>query len=366
MAKRTMFWCFTLNNPLTEDIPKPAGMTYLVYQLEKGASGTPHLQGYVEFATGKLLSSLKTWLTGAHFEPRRGTAQQAADYCRKAEGRIKGPWEFGAMSLPQGTRSDLAEFVAAIRRESTDSELMDAYPEQFFKHCKVIDRVRNSIVQETRPRRVVVCLGPSGTGKTKYARGLGTFNADLCVLPVSKDMWFDGCHCARVCVLDDFAGEMPLVTLLRLLHEHPEKVAIKGGFATWNPDIVVITTNIRPGLWYDFSGRKEHEVALNRRFNQLLWFGDSASFAGLSALPGCSAQWEQWSPLPPLPAAGSSAPEQALVAGQKRKRELERRPYKIGPGGVPVRHTAPAMERKRVTLLDVLDSDEEDTIVIED
>jgi len=356
-----MFWCFTLNNPLSTDLPKPPGMTYLVYQLEKGEKGTPHIQGYVEFATKKRVISLKPWLTGAHFEPRRGTAQQAADYCRKAESRIQGPWEFGAMSLPhQGDRSDIKEFVEAARQGSTDSELMDAYPGAFAKYFKMVDRARASTVPKDRPRTVIVCLGPSGAGKTKYARGLGTFGADLCVLPVSKDMWFDGCQDARVCVLDDFAGELNLVNLLRLLHEYPERVAIKGGFALWNPEVVVITTNIRPGLWYDFSGRKEHEVALNRRFTQLLWFGDEPSFAGLSALPGCSVPWGRYCP-PSLPAAGSSAAEQELVAGEKRKRELAHRAYRIDTDGRPVRTFGP---KKRV-VLDVCSDEEQDTQRVE-
>ena len=55
---QTRAWCFTLNNPVrdepvpaTED-PKQWGASYLVYQLEKGESGTPHYQGYLYFPWG--------------------------------------------------------------------------------------------------------------------------------------------------------------------------------------------------------------------------------------------------------------------------------------------------------------------------
>ena len=42
------------------------------------------------------VKNLLPQLEGAHFEPRRGTRDQARDYCRKAETKVDGPWEHGA------------------------------------------------------------------------------------------------------------------------------------------------------------------------------------------------------------------------------------------------------------------------------
>lgn len=93
LAKR---WCFTVNNP-TFDLPVNAihaRISYLVYQLEMGANGTPHLQGYLEVSGNRTRRSFLVgaipWLAGAHVEVARGTPQQNYEYCTKNEGRIQG------------------------------------------------------------------------------------------------------------------------------------------------------------------------------------------------------------------------------------------------------------------------------------
>ncbi len=104
MSTQARSWCITVNNP-TEDFfiwneDEDGGISdlrYAIYQRERGESGTEHIQGYLEFNKPKRLTWLKgvPGLASAHCEPRRGTREQAADYCRKEETRISGPIEFG-------------------------------------------------------------------------------------------------------------------------------------------------------------------------------------------------------------------------------------------------------------------------------
>ena len=49
---------------------------------------TPHLQGYVHFKNEKSLKQLKALMPRAHVEARKGTIQQAIEYCQK-----EGDWE---------------------------------------------------------------------------------------------------------------------------------------------------------------------------------------------------------------------------------------------------------------------------------
>lgn len=107
--------CFTYWKPDDGELPSPdefiesfkdARVRFVIFQLEKGKkSGRLHYQGYAEFTTTMRMAALQKLAPKAHWKARRGTAQQAADYCRKDDTKVDGPWEYGDMSRP-GTRSD--------------------------------------------------------------------------------------------------------------------------------------------------------------------------------------------------------------------------------------------------------------------
>ena len=98
-------WVFTINNPTDDDDPsKWEGVKYLCYQKELGEEQTEHYQGYVLFSSNKRLSALKKLHSRAHWEPRKGTHQQAVDYCTKRllELMALGSWVL-PLSLGKGT-----------------------------------------------------------------------------------------------------------------------------------------------------------------------------------------------------------------------------------------------------------------------
>ena len=130
-------WCFTLNNPAFSpgDLPLHGKERYVVWQLEKGEQGTTHIQGYMEMTTPTRLASMKEWLPSAHFEPRRGTPQQARDYCMKVESRQEGPWERGVFGGRQGKRSDLDGAVATLK-EGGLAAVAEAHPTTFVQFHK--------------------------------------------------------------------------------------------------------------------------------------------------------------------------------------------------------------------------------------
>lgn len=110
-------WCFTVNNPSFPpvDLPSFEHERYVSWQLECGANGTPHIQGYIECDRPTRLAALKRWLPTAHFEKREGTADEARDYTRKDDSRQEGPFERGNFGGSQGKRSDLADAVEALK-----------------------------------------------------------------------------------------------------------------------------------------------------------------------------------------------------------------------------------------------------------
>lgn len=77
-------------------------MRYLVYQQEIcPETGRKHWQGYVEFKSqyGRKAVQLMLGVGECHLEVRRGTAREAAEYCKKEETRFCGPWEHGVITL---------------------------------------------------------------------------------------------------------------------------------------------------------------------------------------------------------------------------------------------------------------------------
>jgi len=87
------YWCFTINN-FTLEIEGLIAETSAVkcpiifYSEEKGASGTPHLQGYLEFTKkDRPLPQFKAWK--AHWEGAKGSRAENVEYTTK-----ENPWKY--------------------------------------------------------------------------------------------------------------------------------------------------------------------------------------------------------------------------------------------------------------------------------
>lgn len=84
-------WCFTLNNPTDVQLPSTWPHVFLTWQVEKGEQGTIHLQGYVLFEKRVTLAWIKKEVNSqAHWEPRKGTHDEAVAYCNKKDTRQEG------------------------------------------------------------------------------------------------------------------------------------------------------------------------------------------------------------------------------------------------------------------------------------
>lgn len=95
-------WLATLNNPdvvpheYLESYVTQHGAQYCCGQLEKGASGTVHLQFFVSWpkTNKKRPAALKKIDSKVHWEIVK-VNNGADDYCLKDDTRVEGPWQFG-------------------------------------------------------------------------------------------------------------------------------------------------------------------------------------------------------------------------------------------------------------------------------
>lgn len=107
-STRSRKWTFTVNNYQSSDLVSVVSLVSTseawIYGFEKGESGTPHIQGYVQFKNQKRFSTLKAALPKAHWEKARGTSDQNYRYCSK-EG------DFQTNMVPKMTRREIIDLV---------------------------------------------------------------------------------------------------------------------------------------------------------------------------------------------------------------------------------------------------------------
>nr|QXP07584.1 MAG: replication associated protein [Arizlama virus] len=247
-------WCFTINNydglvPFDSDI-----MRYMIQQEEIGEDGfTNHLQGYVEFKKSTRFNTAKSFIGDySHIEPRRGTRDQARDYCRKPESRVGGPYEDGTW-VRNGQRTDIEGFVKSIKDGKSDQQLLNDHLNEYMRFNRSVDRVRFALnevkAQQWRNVMCTLLVGDTGTGKTRYV--YDHFQPEN-IYRITQDYkgWFTGYVSQKVLLIDDFAGWIGYRELLTLCEGHPKMLQTKGAhtWALW--DTVFFTSNLDINTWY--------------------------------------------------------------------------------------------------------------------
>lgn len=268
-------YCFTLNNPegpLDFDKHNKTNLIkYAIWQLEKGKeNGTPHYQGYIELSRQARLTQMKKIIPGAHFELRRGTRDQARDYCLKGDTRVEGETyhEYGEWrETVQGKRGDMDGVVEMANSGHDRVAIAKAYPKQFIRYHHGIDeyiRTVKSKGQRTNKTFVELYLGNPGTGKSFTAsKHQGAYWK-------TPDKWWDGYTQQDVVVLDDFSGWLTWTQLLHIMDAYPTDVEVKNSKVNFNSDRIIITSNYHPKEWYSSDGqRAKHINALMRRFDKI-------------------------------------------------------------------------------------------------
>lgn len=259
-------WCFTLNNPTDNinftDVPN---VRYAVYQRERGEQGTEHFQGYLELRKPARMSAMRKLIPGAHFEVRRGTRDQAREYCLKQDTRIDGPFEFGDWTCEPGKRTDLLEIKRMVDGGQDPKAIWDEHFGSMLRYHKSVDVYRGLTVRGRdpgEPPSVWVIYGPPGTGKSKLANERVP-NAYW----MSPGEWFDGYQPGQSIILDDYRGWLTWTVLLRLCDRYPFRGQFKGGFVHIDAPMIVFTTNKEPRLWYK---KEDNWPAFERRVTR--WF----------------------------------------------------------------------------------------------
>jgi len=269
-------WCFTENNPTRKNLfpdGLPEGVKYVVYQLERGEQGTPHLQGYIHLARQQRMAWLRkitsknaegvvfTVFERAHLLASKGNAEQNKKYCTKAEGRLEGPWEIGTLPK-QGERTDLVEAAESLMRNG-DIRAID--PAVFLKYASGCLKLAALAPPPRRDSlRVITIVGPTGIGKSYSVHDMFP---DIYVVNMGNSgLWWDGYTGQRAVMFEEFKGQVQLQKMLQILDPYPLRLEIKGGLVPARFTVVFITSNYTPDRWYrNEDGSRDEEIAALRR-----------------------------------------------------------------------------------------------------
>lgn len=281
--QRLRNWCFTLNNYTNEEYEficniccgeetgaEGSPVRYIVVGKEVGDSGTPHLQGYVELRAATRLTGVKKILGAdrVHLESRKGTAVQAAQYCKKQDAMFyeAGIAPRGSGSGEQGRRCDLEAVAAIVRNGASAREVFAADPSAFIRYNRGINAAIGLFsARRNSPTQSIWRFGVTGSGKSRdaFLEAESFYPGSVVQLGDVSGKWFDGITpCTRAVVYDEFDGTMPITVLLRILDRYPCQVPVKGGMVQFCPRIVFITSQYSPFHYY---GQADQWKPLKRR-----------------------------------------------------------------------------------------------------
>lgn len=264
-------WVFTINNYTADDeqrlrdLATTESVVHLIFGRETGAQGTPHLQGFVSFATRVSFGPVKAKIgQTAHVERAVGTPQQASTYCKKDEDFE----EFGVVPGGAGQRTDLIIIRDKLKSGESLTNIADEHFGTYLRFERSIKSLR-SLWTEPRTWETIntVYYGATGVGKTRKVYTIEANLENLYVHPGGP--WFDGYDSQEAVLFDDFGGhEFKLTYLLKLLDRYPMRVPVKGSFVQWVPKRIYMTSNIEPMYWYR-NALDQHVAALLRRINTI-------------------------------------------------------------------------------------------------
>jgi len=194
-------WIFTANNYSDEllNLLLVLPCRYIIYGKEIApTTGTPHLQGYVNFNSGRTLSATRTSLPGCHLLVARGTPSQNFDYCSKDGNFI----ERGDKPLDPSARGALEvdRYVAAwtAAKEDRILEIPEDIRIRHYSTLKRITRDYQTPIPRLESRCGVWIYGLSGSGKTT-----SVFNSYPDLYSKQNNKWWDGYQGQSTVLLDD-------------------------------------------------------------------------------------------------------------------------------------------------------------------
>lgn len=312
--RQVIRWCFTMNNPmlsgddLAEKLKNAGNVKGFVFQLEEGANGTEHFQGYLEFNKAQKMSAVKKLIgENPHMEAAKGDKESNLKYCTKEEGRKEGPWVWGTLlekkNGNQGKRSDLNDFAMMIEEcGGITDEVMEAFPGHALQYRRQAKERTEEIVMKLakekekawwmeqkrlkdaglpyltqRQMKCIMLFGPTAVGKTTHVKletlGMGE---DL-YEKAGNNKWYPGYAGEKHMLVDEMTTgfcEKDIRNFNKMTNLGMNVQEVKGSHVLLDVETAWFTTNKHPLHIWDEVKESGTYKAFVRRFDEVHWWND--------------------------------------------------------------------------------------------
>lgn len=227
-SKQSRRWCYTVFTE--EDLEYMDSMSFKCSERETcPETKKQHWQGYVEFKKKISLGGLKKVDATAHWEAAKGSAQDNMAYCAKENNGTYS--EFGK-TMQQGDRTDINVLRDTVLAGKSANDIAEETPQAFHQYGRLIERLETIAMNKrnrTEPTMIVWIWGKTGTGKSyslsERIAALGRSIDKAYWHPVEDKGWWDNYNQQDDVIFDDFRGEIPFQTLLRLADRYQTQVS---------------------------------------------------------------------------------------------------------------------------------------------
>lgn len=244
-------FCFTYNNYPDTTLVDNVVCKYIAYSKEVApTTGTPHLQGYISFATVKTVQQVYRLLPGCHISVMAGSLAQNDAYCSKsAELTHRG--EKPVTNDNKG-RAEQLRWQRA-RELAKDGKMEDIDADIYVRYYNTLKNIGKDHAVKPPPCDVK-CFWIYGTTGTGKSHAVETTFPDCYKKAMDDLKWFDGYSDQEVIYLEDMDkyqvkwGGM----LKRLADRWPMQASIKGSMKYIRPKVVIVTSNYQiEEIWND-------------------------------------------------------------------------------------------------------------------